>query len=210
MKKTITLSLFFILIVFTTKAQLGIKGTTLSPGGDIYNTHDKGYSYEIYFVTDEFNGRLQGRAGFFHASLSPGLDTFRTTVIRDELNGKYTLLPAFVVYDKFKMNCIYIDQSFRFFDIKNFELYAGLGIIFGWGKMEYDRTVETEISETNGIVNPSIGGLRGNIHLAYSINGHVQIYAEALRNVIVATDWSNSYAHNTFGIGINVFIKSRR
>lgn len=211
MKKIlIAISLFLTLVPFGASAQFGVKGSVLRPGGDIAPTHNNGPSYEIYYVIDEFRGHMQGRAGFFHAGLSPGLDTFHIYGVKSEIDGSHTLLPGFVAYQKLRMNCFFIDQSFRAVKVKNLELYAGIGIMVGLARMEYDRTIETVITETSGLVYDEIGGLRGNIHAAYKINGHFQAYVQAMHNAIVATDWSTSYSHNTFGLGINYFIKSRK
>ncbi|MCB9047358.1 MAG: hypothetical protein H6550_14585 [Chitinophagales bacterium] len=209
MKKIlITTMLLLTLTSFSAIAQFGIKGSLLSPGGDIVPTHKKGTAYEIYYVQNEWDGLMQSRVGFFHTTLSPALDTFFVYGVKSEISGVNTLLPGYAVYQKLRMNCIFIDQSIRIINKKGLALYAGIGIMIGSAKMKYDRYIESMIIETDGIVNPDIGGLRGNVQAAYKINSHFQVYMQAMHNAIVASDWSNSYAHNTYGIGINYFIKS--
>ena len=204
MKKHLLLLLACLSIFgYSATAQIGLKASLLSPRGDLGPIYKKGAAYEIFYVTDYYKGRLRARLGFFHTSLEPRLDTFPAYVVK----GSNTILPGFAVYDKLSMNCIYIDQSLRLLNVRNFSAYAGLGIMFGLSRSAYGRTIETLLIESNTL-NNKIGGIRSNVQAVYTIGSHVQVFAEAMHNAIVVTDWSASYAHRTYGIGLNYRFKS--
>ena len=200
-------AIILLLGAFTAEAQIGIKGSVMDPMGDMKLIFKNGKSFEIFYVKNYFKGRLQGRLGYYHANAAPGLDTFRrTTVEFGNMAGTDRLLPGYEVYRNLKMNMLTIDYSFRVASIKDFSFYAGLGLVVGLSRFEYERDIETSIIES-GVVNDEVGGLRGNVRVAYNIIGHVQVFAEASHSAVVETHWSTGYSHNNVGIGVNYFFK---
>lgn len=180
-------------------AQIGFKTSLFSPRADLGPTFKKSVSYEIYAVFNSYENKLQSKVGYFHVNMAPRLDTFPEYGVE----GDKKVLPGYAVYERFKMNAIFMDHNLRLFHIKDFSMYAGFGVIIGISKMRYTRHIETLITETDAKVDNIFGGLRTNITAGYDISKHVQVYAEYLHGSVAVKDWSAFYSHNMLGIGVN-------
>jgi hypothetical protein len=206
------LKILAVLFLFaeSASAQIGFKTSLVSPDGDIGQFYNKGVSGDLYFVAKDDNGPWRERAGIFYTKLSARLDTFPIYAVQTgpTVPGGTLVLPGYQVDHEFNMLYIYMDIGYRVLRVKKFSLYVGAGLEGGKSNVQYDRGYETVLQET-GNTDLLIAGYKLTSNLEYRVNSHFEVLAEAVANRMTTTDWSTKYEHNTFGIGIDYYIKPR-
>lgn len=201
---SILASLFFFANSNRANAQFGMQLSLFAPKGDIGQYFSKGRSTDLYLTVQSNDNKWKERMGFFYTALSSRIDTARIYA-----TDGTTVFPGVLVNKKFNMACLTSDISRRVVSMHGISLYLGIGLIAGISHASYVKEIATILTETvDG--DTYIAGLKANAMLDYRINNHFDVYFDASRNFITATDYSTSYTSNKYGIGLNYFIRKRK
>lgn len=194
-----------------TSASVGLKLAHFDPRGDMGQYFKNSLSYEAYFSKDYGDSPLRGRIGLFYANMKPRLDSFPVYDVRiDYSTSTNTVMPGYLVYHRYRIFGMYIDQSVRVFKTKNFSAYAGIGLAVGHLEEVYDYGIESSIISNGADHTYKIGGLRTCAQAAYMLTENIQLCAELMHNWLTDTKWSGNYTHNTIGVGFYYYFNSQK
>ena len=183
-----TIKCLLLLLLFAgtdCRAQIGVKLSQLSPYGDIGEYFNKAPSIEVYGVAKE--DKWKERFGILYSHLTPRTDTVHIYAVQTDPAGNTQLvLPGYLVNHTLTYTYVTGDLSYRFVKLKGFSLYGGAGIVAGKSHTEYDKAIETVITEHDNI-DVLIAGFKLCTNIEYQLSPHLHVYADYTYNGIVST-----------------------
>lgn len=193
----------------TCYAQIGTRVSLIAPRGDMGAVFRKSLSYEVSYYFEYGGGRVRSTLGLSFASLAPRADSFPTYEDGKGNSGNgHSVYPQMTIYDPMKNYSFYIDNSFRIFNVQNFSFYIGARLTMGLSKssmVTYGKYDATDVSV--GRHDNDFGGFGASVQGGYAFDPHFHVCAILGHNALVAPDWSYTFSHHFFSLGVNYIFK---
>lgn len=209
MKKRFAFLVLLFGITSTSYSQVGCRISMISPRGDMGAVFRKSLSYELSYYFEYRDGRVRSTLGLSFASLAPRADSFPNYEDGKGNSGNgNTVCPQITVYNPMKNYSFYMDNSFRIFNIQKFSFYIGARLTLGLSKssmVTYSKYDATDVSV--GRHDNDFGGFGASVQGVYAFDPHFHVCAILGHNALVAPDWSYTFSHHFFSLGVNYIFK---
>lgn len=193
----------FLLGIHSANAQLGIRGLSLHPGGDLGFTFHPGVALEFSYgkqFSKRATKRMRTSVNFVYKQLSPRMDIFPTYAYVSDGQGQ-RVVAGTIRYDRFRVAWLAPAYDFAFIHKKNIHVFAGLELPMGVNGYDYYLELDEIKNEGFRGAGGGIVGLRARLGAEYSVNDSISIFLLANKGAILFSDPFGIYGMDDLGIG---------